>query len=97
MPAFAKAQTWAERKGRSKLWFGLLLLMLGCRDGLVLISRGMAIDLMIMPAALAMEIAGNALSSAIGWLLMLSRWLYPLLMDGKRKTNAGKFKFDKIR
>ena len=44
MPAFALA-LWAEREGRPRLWFGLLLLMLGCRDGLVLITAGMAIDL----------------------------------------------------
>ena len=36
MPAFALA-LWAERSDRPRLWFGLLLLMLGSRDGLVLI------------------------------------------------------------
>ena len=44
MPAFALA-LWAERSHRPRLWFGLLLLMLGCRDGLVLITAGMVIDL----------------------------------------------------
>ena len=44
MPAFALA-LWAERSHRPRLWFGLLLLMLGCRDGLVLVTAGMAIDL----------------------------------------------------
>ena len=78
MPAFALA-LWAERSNRPRLWFVLLLLMLGCRDGLVLITAGMAIDLG-RRRRWRWSLAAWGLS--IGWLLMLSRWLYPLLRDG---------------
>jgi hypothetical protein len=79
MPAFALA-LWAEREDHPQLWFGLLLLMLGCRDGLVLITAGMAIDLACRRRWRWCLTAG---SLSIGWLLMLSRWLYPLLRDGE--------------
>ena len=78
MPAFALA-LWAEREGRPRLWFGLLLLMLGCRDGLVLITAGMAIDL-AWRQRWRWSLTAGGLSAS--WLLMLSRWLYPLLRDG---------------
>ena len=79
MPAFALA-LWAERNDRARLWFGLLLLMLGCRDGLLLIIAGMAIDLSFR-RRWRWSLAAWVLS--IGWLLMLSRWLYPMLRDGE--------------
>ena len=44
MPAFALA-LWAERAEKPRLWFALLLLMLGARDGLILVIAGMALDL----------------------------------------------------
>ncbi|MGB1776635.1 MAG: DUF2079 domain-containing protein [Synechococcus sp.] len=78
MPAFALA-LWAERSHRPRLWFGLLLLMLGCRDGLVLITAGMAVDL-AWRRRWRWSLTAAGLSA--GWLLMLSRWLYPLLRDG---------------
>ena len=78
MPAFALA-LWAERNSRPRLWFGLLLLMLGCRDGLVLITAGMAIDLACR-RRWRWSLAAGGLS--VSWLLMLSRWLYPMLRDG---------------
>ena len=86
MPAFALA-LWAERNGRSRLWFGLLMLMLGCRDGLVLITAGMAIDLACR-RRWRWSLAAGGLS--IGWLLMLSRWLYPLLRDGEGPKAAAR-------
>ena len=79
MPAFALA-LWAERNSNPRLWFGLLLLMLGCRDGLLLVIAGMAIDLACRRRWL-WSLAAWGLS--IGWLLMLSRWLYPLLRNGE--------------
>ena len=86
MPAFALA-LWAEREGRPRLWFGLLLLMLGCRDGLVLITAGMAIDL-AWRRRWRWSLAAGGLS--VGWLLMLSRWLYPLLRDGEGPKAAAR-------
>ena len=86
MPAFALA-LWAERKGRPQIWFALLLLMLGCRDGLLLIIAGMAIDLACR-RRWRWSLAAWGLS--IGWLLMLSRWLYPLLRDGEGPKAASR-------
>ncbi|WP_164498736.1 DUF2079 domain-containing protein [Synechococcus sp. BS56D] len=79
MPAFALA-LWAERAERPRLWLALLLLMLGARDGLVLITAGMALDL-----AWRRRWRWSASAAALSglWLLMLSRWLYPLLRDGE--------------
>ena len=79
MPVFALALL-AERKNKARLWFGLLLLMLGCRDGLLLIIAGMAVDLACR-RRWRWSLAAWCLS--IGWLLMLSRWLYPLLRNGE--------------
>ena len=86
MPAFAFA-LWAERAGRPRLWFALLLLMLGCRDGLLLITAGMAIDL-AWRRRWRWSLAAGSIS--IGWLLMLSRWLYPLLRDGEGPKAASR-------
>ena len=79
MPAFAMA-LWAERAQRPRLWFLLLVLMLGCRDGLVLITAGMALNLALRRRWRWSLVAG---SLSLGWLLMLSRWLYPLLRNGE--------------
>ena len=79
MPAFAIA-LWAERNHRCRLWIGMVLLMLGSRDGLVLIIGGMALD-PGLAATLAME--WNRGWNSLGWLLLLSRWLIPCFGTGK--------------
>ena len=86
MPAFALA-LWAERSDRPRLWFGLLLLMLGSRDGLVLIIAGTAIDL-AWRRRWRWSLSAAGLS--LGWLLMLSRWLYPLLRNGEGPKAASR-------
>ena len=86
MPAFALA-LWAEREGRPRLWLALLLLLLGCRDGLVLITSGMAIDL-AWRRRWRWSLAAGGLSG--GWLLILSRWLYPLLRNGEGPKAASR-------
>ena len=86
MPAFAMA-LWAERAEQPRLWLALLLLMLGARDGLVLISGGMALDLAWRRR---WRWAGAAAALSIGWLVMLSRWLYPWLRDGEGPKAAGR-------
>ena len=86
MPAFAMA-LWAERAERPRLWLALLLLMLGARDGLVLISGGMALDLAWRRR---WRWAGAAAALSLAWLLMLSRWLYPWLRDGEGPKAAGR-------
>ena len=86
MPAFAIA-LWAERNHRCRLWIGMVLLMLGSRDGLVLIIGGMALDLAWRRR---WRWSGIAAGIALGWLLLLSRWLYPLLRDGEGPKAAGR-------
>ena len=86
MPAFALA-LWAERAGKPRLWFALLVVMLSCRDGLVLITAGMACEL-AWRQRWGWSAAAAALSA--GWLLMLSRWLYPWLRDGEGPKAAGR-------
>ena len=86
MPAFALA-LWAERAERPRLWLALMLLMLGARDGLVLITAGMALDL-----GWRRRWRWSASAAALSglWLLLLSRWLYPLLRDGEGPKAAGR-------
>tara|TARA_B100002052_G_scaffold9420_2_gene7872 strand:- start:494 stop:1903 length:1410 start_codon:yes stop_codon:yes gene_type:complete len=79
MPAFALA-LWAERARRPLLWLALLILMLGARDGLVLVIGGMALDLAWRRC---WRWSGVAAGLALGWLALLSRWLYPWLRDGE--------------
>lgn len=86
MPALALA-LWAERAERPRLWLVLLLLLLGARDGLVLIIGGMALDLAWRRR---WRWSGIAAGIALGWLLLLSRWLYPLLRDGEGPKAAGR-------
>ena len=79
MPVFAFA-LWAERDNRPRLWLLMLLLMLGARDGLVLVIGGMALDLALRQR---WRWSSAASGLAVGWLLMLSNWLYPWLRDGE--------------
>ena len=78
MPAFALA-LWAERAEKPWRWFALLLLMLGARDGLILVIAGMALDLGWRRRWRWCAAAGGL---SIGWLLILSQGLYPWLKDG---------------
>ena len=86
MPAFAMA-LWAERGERPRLWLALLLLMLGARDGLVLITGGMALDL---ACRRRWRWAGAAAALSVCWFLLLSRWLYPWLRDGEGPKAAAR-------
>ena len=86
MPAFGFA-LWAERDNRPRLWLLLLMLMLGARDGLVLVIAGMALDLALRRR---WRWSAAALGLAAGWLLLLSRWLYPLLRNGDGPKAAGR-------
>ncbi|QNJ24060.1 uncharacterized conserved membrane protein (DUF2079) [Synechococcus sp. MIT S9220] len=79
MPVLALA-LWAERAGRPILWITLLLSLLGFRDGLLLIIAGMAIE-QAWRRRWRWSTAATLVSG--GWLLMLSRWLYPWLRHGE--------------
>ena len=78
MPAFALA-LWAERAAKPRLWLALLLLMLGARDGLILVIAGMALDLGWRQRWRWCSAAGGL---SIGWILILSQGLYPMLRGG---------------
>ena len=75
MPALAGCY-WASRAERPWLWFALLLLLLGCRDGLVLVVAGLGLEQALRRRWIW---AGAAIGLALGWLALLNRWLYPLL------------------
>ena len=75
-PAFAWA-LWAERADRPRLWL-VLLLLLGARDGLVLVIGGIGLDLAWRRR---WRWSAAAAGLAAAWLLLLSRWLYPWLRD----------------
>ena len=78
MPAFALA-LWAERASKPRLWLALLLVMLGARDGLILVIAGMALDLGWRQRWRWCAAAGGL---SIGWILILSQGLYPWLNNG---------------
>ena len=86
MPALALA-LWAERTDRPRLWLVLLLLLLGARDGLVLVIGGMGLDLAWRRR---WRWSAAAAGLATGWLLLLSRWLYPWLRDGEGPKAAAR-------
>ena len=79
MPVLALA-LWAERASRPILWITLLLTLLGFRDGLLLIIAGIAVE-QAWRRRWRWSTAATLLSG--GWLLMLSRWLYPWLRHGE--------------
>ncbi|TCD55135.1 DUF2079 domain-containing protein [Synechococcus sp. BS55D] len=86
MPVLALS-IWAARDQRPLLWFALLLLLLGARDGLVLITAGIALE-QAWHRRWRWSLTAALLSS--GWLLLLSRWLYPWLRDGEGPKAAGR-------
>jgi hypothetical protein len=62
----------------------LILLILGCRDGLALVILGLALEQLLRRR---WWLAGLGLS--LGWLALLSGWLYPLLTAHYPGMNAG--------
>ena len=86
MPALALC-LWAERANKPRLWMALLLLLLGCRGGLVLITAGITLELAWRRR---WRWASAAALLSASWLLMLSRWLYPWLRDGEGPKAAGR-------
>ena len=61
--------------------------MLGCRDGLVLVTLGLSLSLLLQ-RRWTWAIAGAGLSGA--WVLLLSQWLYPLFRNGAGPKAAGR-------
>ena len=71
---------WCQRQQRWWTWITLLILILGCRDGLVLITLGLALSL-ALEQRWRWAVAAASLST--GWLLLLNQWLYPWLRGGQ--------------
>lgn len=86
MPGLALA-IWCQRQKRFGGWLLLLVLMLGCRDGLVLITFGLSLSLLIQ-GRWSWAIAGAGLSGS--WILILSQWIYPLFRNGEGPKAAGR-------
>jgi uncharacterized membrane protein len=67
-------------------WAGLILLILGCRDGLALVTLGLALEQAVRRR---WRLAGLGLGLSLGWLALLGGWLYPLLTARYPGVNAG--------
>jgi uncharacterized membrane protein len=85
MPLLA-ALVIAGRRQRIGAWAGLILLILGCRDGLALVTLGLALEPILRRR---WWLAGLDLGISLGWLALLSGWLYPLLTARYPGVNAG--------
>jgi len=85
MPLLA-ALVIAARRQRSWAWSGLILLILGCRDGLALVTLGLALEQVVRRR---WRLAGLGLGLSLGWLALLGGWLYPLLTARYPGVNAG--------
>ena len=86
MPGLALA-IWCQRQKRFGAWVALLVLMLGCRDGLVLVTLGLSISLLIQ-RRWRWAVTGTAVS--VAWILLLSKWLYPWFRNGEGPKAAGR-------
>lgn len=75
MPAIAGA-IWCSRAQRPLPWLLCLVWLLGCRDGLSLMVIGLGLSEMIQRR---WRWGLSAICLGLGWMLMLSEWLYPLL------------------
>jgi uncharacterized membrane protein len=85
MPLLA-ALAIAARRNRPWIWAALVLVILGCRDGLALVTLGMALEQLLL-RRWRLAALGSVLS--LGWLLLLNGWLYPLLTARYPGVNAG--------
>ncbi|MEI6617214.1 MAG: DUF2079 domain-containing protein [Cyanobium sp. ELA507] len=85
MPLLA-ALAIAARRNRPWIWTALVLVILGCRDGLALVTLGMALE-QLLRRRWRLAVLGSVLS--LGWLLLLNGWLYPLLTARYPGVNAG--------
>ncbi len=75
MPALAGCYI-ANRSNKPWLWFSCLLLLLSCRDGLVLIVAGLGIEQLLRKK---WNFGLASIGISLGWLAMLNKWLYPML------------------
>lgn len=76
----------AGRRGQTWLWCLLLLLVLGWRDGLVLVTLGMAFEQLLRRR---WKLAGWAVALSLGWIWLLTQWIQPPLLARHPGLNAG--------
>ncbi len=75
MPALAGSY-FASRQNKPLLWFGLLIIILSCRDGLILVVLGLGLEQIIHRKWIW---ATAAMGLALSWLGILNKWVYPSL------------------
>jgi hypothetical protein len=76
----------AARRQLIWTWARLFLLILGCRDGLALVTVSLGHQQL---RRRRWWLAGVDLGLSLGWLALLSGWLYPLLTARYPGVNAG--------
>ncbi|MYG64436.1 MAG: DUF2079 domain-containing protein [Synechococcus sp. SB0669_bin_7] len=87
MPLLALA-IWANRAEQRWLWLLCLFAMMGCRDGLGLIVIGLALE---QACRRRWRWAAEALLLGGGWLLLLTKGLYPVLNNGIGPAALGRY------
>ena len=75
MPALAGCYL-AAKKNNIVLWLILALFVIGCRDGLILVTAGIGIESVIRKK---WKLAITAIGVSVGWFIFISRWLFPFL------------------
>ncbi len=75
MPALATS-FWASRKNKFWIWILSIVLLLSCRDGLVLVVIGLGLEQALRRN---WTWAIGATGIGLGWFAMLNQWLYPTL------------------
>jgi uncharacterized membrane protein len=76
----------AGRRGQVLLWSLLLVLVLGWRDGLALVTLGLALEQLVRRR---WQLAGLAAGLSLGWLWLLVAWIQPPLLARYPGLNAG--------
>tara|TARA_Y100001968_G_scaffold333938_1_gene401424 strand:- start:2474 stop:3877 length:1404 start_codon:yes stop_codon:yes gene_type:complete len=74
-----------DKQNKTKLWIISLFLILGTRDGLVLLVLGLAIEQILRKNFYKAFLAAFI---SLGWLTILNNWIYPILNEGGQSIMA---------